>query len=203
MFLFSSLDFSFWRMEDNGENKRSARLSCSGGMKWEDSDFVLCFQSSVFSLSTLPPPHSMWGISWTKKLKGSNWFWCFKELNVYLLDLRDCQIYEEHLQILSLEKVSMIFLKHLNKVAEILKVLKTSASTLSGGVLPSPLLHPLSLSPSLCFDHADEATLLCFIIFSSKNLEGNKTLEKQQGLISTVSMRPLFCSHWDCWQKSQ
>lgn len=34
-----------------------------------------------------------------------------------VLDFEGCQVYEEHLQILSLEKVSMFFFKHLNKMA--------------------------------------------------------------------------------------
>lgn len=165
----------------------------------------LWFCSLVSMLGVLsllpPPPHSMWGISRTERLKGSNWSWCFKELNTCLSDFR----YTKGIFKFWAWRRFLCFLCFLCFGQNGRWFSECSSPQLGLCLLGFyPLLRCILsfITFSLLWSCRWGYTALFHHLFIQK-AEGNKTLDKQQGLISTVSMRPLSCSHWNPWQKSQ
>lgn len=141
----------------------SANPTCSG--EAEMRGLLFCSVVSVLGVLPLSPPApSMWGISWTKRVKGNNWAWYLEELNMRQLDFRDYQVYKECLQILSLEKVSVSSWSTLTNWQMILKAIRTSAGTVWWGFAHFFAVSS-AVSPSHYFDNTDEAILVCVSSF--------------------------------------
>lgn len=135
-------------MRDNGQRKRERILPTSQPYLfrrwWNERILVLFCGLSAWCSLSFPIPceviyelqgwreiTEVWG-SWTCV----NW-------------ISDCQVYEECLQILSLEKVAMSSLSTLTEWQMILEAIRTSASTVFGGVFPTFLLYPQLYHPPI------------------------------------------------------
>lgn len=154
-------------MRDFTEGKRWCFFNisepCLFRREWNEKTLVLFCGLSAWCFS-LFPTLTMWDISWTKRVKGNNWTWYLEEPNVRELDFRDCQVYKDWLQMLSLEKVSMSSLSTLTNGKWFSK---QSEPELALCLLGFRLLLSVSsaVSPSYYFDDTDGAILVCVAPF--------------------------------------